>query len=164
MLVDVRSLAFRPVNQYLYKLKGYLNKYRLVTICLINSIINPASREVKNKPHYEWCHVFYLILWDVGYKCDERLQRDKLIIPKILTLLRSGLFCFLRPEGAPSESPLPPPPPFPHPSSNLSWYRRSRIMSLSFPTSRQWRVDVTMKSVSFKLLVDCSSGFPIRTG
>ena len=53
MLVDVRSLAFRPENQYLYKLRGYLNKYRLVTICLINSIINPGSREVKNKPRYE---------------------------------------------------------------------------------------------------------------
>ena len=53
MLVDVRSLAFRPENQYLYKLKGYLNKYRLVTICFINSIINPASREVKNKSRYE---------------------------------------------------------------------------------------------------------------
>ena len=98
------------------------------------------------------CHVFYLTLWDVGYKCDERLQRDKLIIPKILTLLRSGLFCFLRPGGAPSES-----PPFPHPSSNLSWYRHSRIMSSSFPTSRQWHV-WRHHEVSI-VKVDCSSGF-----
>ena len=103
------------------------------------------------------CHVFYLTLWDVDYKCDERLQRDKLIIPKILTLLRSGLFCFLRPGGAPSESPSTPPPPFPHPSSNLSWYRHSRIMSSSFPTSRQWHV-WRHHEVSI-VKVDCSSGF-----
>ena len=112
MLVDVRNLAFRPVNQYLYKLKGYFNKYRLVTICLINSIINPASREVKNKPRYESNAMSFTLYYEMwGYKCDERLQRDKLIIPKILTLLRSGLFCFLRPGGAPSESPSTPPPP-----------------------------------------------------
>ena len=162
MLVDVRSLAFRPVNQYLYKLKGYLNKYRLVTICLINSIINPASREVKNKPHYEWCHVFYLILWDVGYKCDERLQRDKLIIPKILTLLRSGLFCILRPGGAPSESPSTPPPPSHIPLQTSRDTANSRIMSSSFPTSRQWHV-WRHHEVSI-VKVDCLSGFPIRTG
>ena len=109
------------------------------------------------------CHVFYLTLWDVGYKCDERLQRDKLIIPKILTLLRSGLFCFLRPGGAPSESPSTPPPPLPtslfKPLVIPPQQNNELIISNIY---RQWHV-WRHHEVSI-VKVDCSSGFPIRTG
>ena len=130
---------------------------------MFNQQYHQSSLQRGQKQTSLWikCHVFYLILWDVGYKCDERLQRDKLIIPKILTLLRSGLFCFLRPGGAPSESPSTPPPPFPHPSSNLAWYRHSRIMSSSFPTSRQWHVwrhhEVSIVKVVGRLFVRLSN-------
>ena len=131
-----------------------------MTICLIKSIINVAFTEVKTNLvmiQMPW----YLILWDVGYKCDERLQRDKLIIPKILTLLI--WFVLLPATGRGSLGIPPPPSPPPFPTSLFKPLvippEQSRIMSSSFPTSRQWRVgDVTMKSVSLKLLVDCSSG------
>ena len=134
---------------------------------MFNQQYHQSSLQRGQKQTSLWikCHVFYLILWDVGYNCDERLQRDKLIIPKILTLLRSGLFCFLRPGGAPSESPSPPPPPPSHIPLNLSWYRHSRIMSSSFPTSRQWRVwrhhEVSIVNVVGRLFVRIER-FPVR--
>ena len=130
---------------------------------MFNQQYHQSSLQRGQKQTSLWikCHVFYLILWDVGYNFDERLQRDKLIIPKILTLLRSGLFCFLRPGGAPSESPSTPPP---LPTSLFKplvippQQNNELIISNIY---RQWHV-WRHHEVSI-VKVDCSSGFPCIT-